>query len=82
MVQAKPKEAQPKFRLLVRYTFHMSAANVSSRNISFIEHLLRKGTRQIESYEDPTVTDCWVSKEMVAWNDACKQIESRFDSDI
>lgn len=72
MVQAKPKDVQPKFRLLVRYTFHINAANVSPRNVSFIEHLLRKGRRQIELYEDPAVTDCWVSKDMITWNDASK----------
>jgi succinate dehydrogenase assembly factor 1 len=68
-----PKMSNQKFRLFVRYTFHMNAANISPRNISFIEHLLRKGRRQIESYEDPAVRDCWVSEEMVAWNATWKR---------
>jgi succinate dehydrogenase assembly factor 1 len=72
MVSAKPNLVQPKFRLFVRYTFHLNA-NLSPRNITFIEHLLRKGRRQIESYEDPAVTDCWVSEEMVAWNATWKR---------
>ncbi len=68
MIKTKPTEAQPKFRLLVRYTFHSNATKVAPRNISYIEHLLRKGERQLESYEDPAVKDCWVSEEMVAWH--------------
>lgn len=70
MVHVKPVEAQPKFSLFVRYTFHKNATEVSPRNISFIEHLLRKGTRQIELYEDPGVKDCFVSQEMVEWDRA------------
>jgi succinate dehydrogenase assembly factor 1 len=73
MVHAKPKDVQPKFRLLIRHTFRMNAANVSSRNISHIEHLLRKGARQIELFEDPAVRDCWVSEEMVAWSTTWKR---------
>jgi len=73
MVHSKPKHVQPKFRLFIRYTFHMNAANVSPRNITYIEHLLRMGRRQIESYEDPAVRDCWVSEEMVAWSARWKQ---------
>jgi len=73
MVHAKPKDVQPKFRLFVRYIFHMNATIVSPRNIGFIEHLLRKGKRQIETYEDVAVRDCWVSEEMVAWNATWKR---------
>jgi len=73
MVNSKPETTRPKFRLFVRYTFHDNASKVSPRNVSFIEHLLRKGTRQIESYEDPGVKDCWVSEEMIQWNEAWKK---------
>lgn len=78
MARSKPLAAQPKFRLFVRFTFHMNAGRVSPRNISFIEHLLRKGVRQIEAYEDPAVKDCWVSEEMVSWdNDMRRQAVQR-----
>jgi len=68
MVYTKPPHAQSNFRLLVRYTFHINAATVSQKNIPVIEHLLRQGTRQIESYEEPAVIDCIVSEQMVAWH--------------
>jgi succinate dehydrogenase assembly factor 1 len=67
MVDSKPPAIQPKFRLLIRYTFRKSASSVSPRDISAIEHLLRAGKRQIEMYEDPSVKDCWISKEMQEW---------------
>jgi len=68
MVKTKPEPARPKFQLFIRYNFHINAKKVSPRNVSFIEHLLRKGTRQVEQYEDSNVTDCWVSQEMVEWD--------------
>ncbi|KAI9058361.1 hypothetical protein FKP32DRAFT_1606788 [Trametes sanguinea] len=67
MVNTKPPAAQSKFRLFVRYSFKTQATSVSPRNISTIEHLLRRGRRQIEMYEDPSVRDCWVSSEMEDW---------------
>ncbi|KAF5340681.1 hypothetical protein D9611_007477 [Ephemerocybe angulata] len=70
MVKTKPPPAQPKFRLFVQYTFHTNAKSLSPRNVSAIEHLIRKGTRQIELYEDPAVTDCWVSQTMRTWQAA------------
>jgi len=68
MVKTKPEAAQSKFQLFVRYSFHVNAKKVSPRNVSFIEHLLRKGTRQVEQYEDSNVTDCWVSQDMADWD--------------
>ncbi|KAJ3509998.1 hypothetical protein NLJ89_g4919 [Agrocybe chaxingu] len=68
MVRSKPAPVRAKFQLFVRYTFHDNATKVSPRNVSFIEHLLRKGTRQVEAYEDPGVKDCWVSEDMMAWD--------------
>jgi succinate dehydrogenase assembly factor 1 len=69
MVNTKPDSVRPKFRLFIRFSFHKSASKVSPRNVSSVEHLLRKGTRQIELYEDPGVKDCWVTDEMIAWNE-------------
>ena len=77
MARSKPPAAQPKFRLFVRFTFHMNASKVSPRNVSFIEHLLRKGVRQIEAYEDPAVKDCWVSEEMVSWDNDMRMAVQR-----
>lgn len=69
MVSSKPVTSQPKFRLFVRYSFKTQATSVSPRDISAIEHLLRRGKRQIEMYEDPNVRDCWVSSEMLEWGE-------------
>jgi succinate dehydrogenase assembly factor 1 len=67
MVKAKPASARPRFNLFVRYTFHHNATLISPRDVNTIEHLLRRGRRQLETYEDPGVTDCWVSQEMKNW---------------
>ncbi|KAI0754971.1 hypothetical protein C8Q80DRAFT_1216749 [Daedaleopsis nitida] len=67
MVNAKPTGAQPKFRLFVQYSFRTQAVSVSPRNIAAIEHMLRRGKRQLEMYEDPNVRDCFVSNEMLQW---------------
>ncbi|KAI0354967.1 hypothetical protein OH77DRAFT_1504612 [Trametes cingulata] len=69
MVNTKPSSAQPKFRLFVRYSFKTQATAISPRDIATIEHLLRRGKRQVEMYEDPKVRDCWVSSEMVQWGE-------------
>lgn len=68
MANNKPETVRPKFRLFVRYTFHSNASKVSPRNVSYIEHLLRKGTRQLEQFEDSAVKDCYLSEEMMEWN--------------
>ena len=57
MAHAKPPTTQDKFRLFVRYTFRTQAAALSHRDVSAIEHLLRKGRRQLETFEDGTVKD-------------------------
>ncbi|KAF8903156.1 hypothetical protein CPB84DRAFT_1678322 [Gymnopilus junonius] len=67
MAKNKPEAVRPKFNLFVRYTFRTNASKVSPRNISYIEHLLRQGKKQVEQYEDPAVKDCFVSKEMTEW---------------
>ncbi|KAI0071697.1 hypothetical protein K474DRAFT_1568039, partial [Panus rudis PR-1116 ss-1] len=67
MVRTKPPTAQPKFRLFINYTFKTQSRTLSPRDVSAIEHLLRKGKRQVEMYEDEKVRDCWVSSEMREW---------------
>ncbi|KAJ3522472.1 hypothetical protein NM688_g8869 [Phlebia brevispora] len=67
MAHTKPASTQDKFRLFVRYTFRTQASSVSPRDVAAIEHLLRKGRRQLETYEDDKVRDCWVSTEMREW---------------
>ena len=69
MVKTKPKPTQDKFLLYVRYTFRQNALSVSNRDVNAIEHLLRKGTRQLEMYEDTGVKDCFVSKTMIEWEE-------------
>jgi succinate dehydrogenase assembly factor 1 len=69
----KPAETRAKFDLLIRYTFRTQAASVSPRQISAIEHLLRKGNRQLDIYEAPLVKDCYVSREMKEWNTAFRR---------
>ncbi|KAF8555225.1 hypothetical protein OG21DRAFT_1484010 [Imleria badia] len=70
MVRTKPPQAQPKFSLYVRYTFRAQASSVSPRNVAAIEHLLRRGKRQIEMYESPFIKDCQISQAMVDWEQA------------
>ncbi|GJE98317.1 LYR motif-containing protein [Phanerochaete sordida] len=67
MVQTKPLATRPKFRLFVRYTFKTQSESISPRDVSAIEHLLRKGRRQLETYEDAQVRDIWVSNVMREW---------------
>lgn len=79
MVRNKPPSVQPKFSLFVRWSFRTQSAGISPRNVSTIEHLLRKGNRQLETYESSAVKDCWVSGEMKRWDEEQKQrwIEAR-----
>lgn len=81
MVATKPEPARHKFLLFVRYSFRTSASSVSPRNVSVVEHLLRKGRRQIEMYEDPAVRDCWVSTEMRAWDES-RTVKAAIDARI
>ncbi|KAI0248583.1 hypothetical protein BJV78DRAFT_1234635 [Lactifluus subvellereus] len=67
MVRTKPPSTRHKFRLFVRYNFKAQAATVSPRSVSTIEHLIRRGQRQLETYENSAVRDCWVSQEMRDW---------------
>ncbi|KAH9980178.1 hypothetical protein BGW80DRAFT_1273916, partial [Lactifluus volemus] len=69
MVRTKPPSTREKFRLFVRYNFKTQAATVSPRSVSTIEHLIRRGQRQLETYENSAVKDCWVSQEMRDWEE-------------
>lgn len=73
MARTKSPTTRPKFELFVRYTFAQNSQNVSERNVSAVEHLLRKGKRQLEVYENPAVRDCWVSQEMRDWDTAWRK---------
>jgi succinate dehydrogenase assembly factor 1 len=68
IVHTKPPTTQPKFLLFARYTFRTQASSVSTRDVAAIEHLLRKGSRQLDGLEQTNVKDCWVSKEMEEWD--------------
>ncbi|KAG1829802.1 hypothetical protein EV424DRAFT_1316271, partial [Suillus variegatus] len=67
MVRTKPVLTQPKFLLFVRYNFHTQASSVSPRNVAAIEHLIRRGRRQLEMYEQSSVRDCQISRAMSDW---------------
>ncbi|KAH7921917.1 hypothetical protein BV22DRAFT_1114167 [Leucogyrophana mollusca] len=69
MVRTKPVITQPKFLLFARYNFRTQASSVSPRDVAAIEHLLRRGRRQIEMYEDKAVKDCQVSQTMREWEE-------------
>ncbi|EKM49519.1 uncharacterized protein PHACADRAFT_153914 [Phanerochaete carnosa HHB-10118-sp] len=69
MVRTKPVATRPSFRLFIRYSFKTQAESISPRDVSAIEHLLRKGRRQLETYEDIKVRNIWVSKAMQEWEE-------------
>lgn len=73
MTRSKPPVSRPNFLLLVRYSFRQNAYSVAPRDFGAIEHLLRRGRRQLDMYADPGVTDCAVS-------DAMRQWEKRYTS--
>ena len=66
-------ETRAKFDILIRYTFRTQAASVGPRQVSAIEHLLRKAKRQLETYEAPLVKDCYISQEMKEWDRAFRR---------
>jgi len=69
MVRSKPLSVRPKFLLFVRYNFKTQSSSVSPRNVAAVEHLLRRGRRQVEMYEDGKVRDCFVSAAMLQWEE-------------
>ncbi|KAI6147495.1 hypothetical protein BKA82DRAFT_139724 [Pisolithus tinctorius] len=77
MVRTKPSHTQDKFSLLVRYMFHVQASAVSPRKVSAIEHLLRRGRRQIELFENPSIRDCHISQDMREWERSRRKYHSQ-----
>ncbi|KAG2151390.1 hypothetical protein DEU56DRAFT_727883 [Suillus clintonianus] len=73
MVRTKPVLTQPKFLLFVRYNFHTQVSSVSPRDVAAIEHLLRRGRRQLEMYEQPSVRDCQISQAMNDWEQSRRE---------
>ena len=73
IARTKPAETRAKFDILIRYTFRTQAASVGPRQVSAIEHLLRKAKRQLETYEAPLVKDCYISQEMKEWDRAFRR---------
>lgn len=67
MVKTKPPSTQEKFSLYIRYNFRTNASSISPRDVSAIEHLIRKGKRQLEMYEQSSVKDIWISEDMQNW---------------
>ncbi|WYZ34985.1 hypothetical protein EsH8_I_001261 [Colletotrichum jinshuiense] len=55
-IRKKPENAQPHFRSFARTEFDRYIA-VDKRDFSVVEHLLRKGRRQLETYSSPSIKD-------------------------
>lgn len=51
----KPSETRPTFETFARREFDKNI-NMDKKDFGTIEFLLRKGNRQLETYESPTVT--------------------------
>ncbi|KAI0947144.1 hypothetical protein AcV7_009644 [Taiwanofungus camphoratus] len=79
MANTKPPLVRHKFLLFVRYNFKTQAASISPRDVAAIEHLLRRGQRQVEMYEDSKVRDCWMSTAMVEWGERNRGRNLRID---
>jgi succinate dehydrogenase assembly factor 1 len=57
----KPAETREQFYVLIRFTFRKTAVSVvNPRDITTIEYLMRKSTKQVEGWEDKSVKDCMV----------------------
>ncbi|KAJ1972801.1 hypothetical protein H4R35_004477 [Dimargaris xerosporica] len=54
-IRAKPKESQPRFKAFVRAQFHRTS--VQPRDFTTIEYLIRRGRKQLETYQNPHVHD-------------------------
>jgi succinate dehydrogenase assembly factor 1 len=68
MVHSKPPPTRENFYILVQHEFRVRGA-VSPRDVNAIEHLMRKGRKQLDMLEDRGVKECWVSGEMRTWWD-------------
>ncbi|GAA5820829.1 hypothetical protein JCM11251_001832 [Rhodosporidiobolus azoricus] len=67
MVQSKPPESRPAWFAFVQHQFrHPSlGGGLKRKDVSAIEHLLRRGEKMLDSYESPTVKSVGVPDE--AW---------------
>ena len=63
----KPAAARANFTLFIRYTFRTTASTVSYKDVSAIEHLLRKGGRQLEMLQGADVRNIGIGEEMRNW---------------
>jgi hypothetical protein len=66
--RTKPPQAQPNFRLLIRYTFRSYALAVSPNQIASVEDLLRRAEKKVEIYEVPSVRHVAVTRTMRKWD--------------
>ncbi|RMX72626.1 hypothetical protein D0869_14421 [Hortaea werneckii] len=54
--RAKPSETKPNFYIFARKEFERNRG-LNKKDFGTIEFLLRKGSRQLETYESPGVTN-------------------------
>lgn len=52
---------------MIRWTFRTAAEDVPVKEIATIEHLVRKGKKSVEMWENPGVKDVTVSQQMRNW---------------
>lgn len=64
MVRTKPPSAQRNFLALVRSHFRTQAHAVSPRNVSAVEHLMRRSQRMLDGWESATVRDVALTDDM------------------
>ncbi|KIM21700.1 hypothetical protein M408DRAFT_80180 [Serendipita vermifera MAFF 305830] len=71
VIRSKPVDSQTRFRTLIRWHFRRPQVQeeISPRNISLIEHLVRKCQRQIEMWENPGVKDVVLNGQMKSWEE-------------
>ncbi|GAA5917166.1 hypothetical protein JCM6882_003277 [Rhodosporidiobolus microsporus] len=69
MVQAKPLDSRPAWYAFVAHQFrHPSlGGGLKRKDVSAIEHLLRRGEKMLETYESPTVKSVGVPDEAWQW---------------
>jgi len=76
IIRTKPVASQARFRTLIRWHFRRPQVQeeISPRNISLIEHLVRKGKRHIEVWENPGVKDIVLNSQMRSWEEGRRWI--------
>lgn len=56
-VRTKPEGSRARFKEAIREGFKKQARAVGPREVSVVEHLLRRGRAQLETLKSPNVTD-------------------------